>query len=594
MSFLDRGTRRGRFAAAVTTVVALAAFQALAIIGAGSAAAAATACLYNPTTDTINITIDTNDWAYVAVETASDNLDPSPTAGPGSILFESGTTPTWLACGSASISNTVAITVLGQPSADETFAVDEYDSGGRFPTTIAWAVDLGTNTVAGDWFEWWGNDGSNPGVAVPNDDTVTVTDGTFDINGASGELNNSAENIDLYGGDGDDTLDGSALSANVYLDASGGDGDDWIAPGAYDGDFVEGDAGWDTLSYGTRTTCTVIDNVGLVAGHDANCDGDLADVGDESDDMWDPFEALETGSGNDSLYGNGAVDEWFIPGDGDDYIQGNAGDDDVIDFSTSSAAMTIDPGLGTATGQGADTYSDVYGFVGSDFDDTLIWNSNVWGFAGGAGIDLVDASAKTTSQTIDLDALDDVGGTADTTENATGGSSDDWIYGNDLRNVITGGDGNDNLYGEGGNDTFFGGLGNDYFDGGNGADTVDFGQSPAGITADLSLGFASGEGDDDIWSLEIVKGSPFADFLTGGKSGGGSGWNFWITGRAGNDILTGSDSNDYMKGGAGNDKLRGLEGGDTLIGGKGSKDKAWGGPGTDVCKSAEFQKSCEI
>jgi Ca2+-binding RTX toxin-like protein len=575
----------------VTTVALVGTFQALAIVGAGSAAAV-TGCTYNPTTDSIAITIDANDYVYIAVETASDDLDPSPTAGPGSILVYTGTTPTWLACGSASVSNTVAITVLGQPSADEAFIIDEYDSGGRFPSTIAWAIDLGTNTVAGDWFEWMGNDGSNPGVATPFDDEVTVTDDAFELNGAAGELNNSAENIYLYGGDGDNVLDGSGLSANVYLEAYGGVDDDWIAPGLFNGDYVDGDGGYDQVSYGTRTTCTVIDNPLGIAGHDANCDGDLLDVGDEVDTQLN-FEILETGTGNDSIYGLATWDEWFIPGDGDDYVQGNAGDTDVIDFSTSSAAMSIDPGLGTAAGQGTDEFLDVYGFVGSAFDDVLLWNSAVWGFSGGDGVDTVDASAKTTGQVIDLDALDDLSGGPDDLENAIGGSGDDDIYGNDLRNVLWGNDGNDWLEGESGNDTFYGGLGNDDFIGDSGADTVDFADSPAGIEADVSLGFASGEGDDSIGGVEIIKGSAFNDTITGGKTGLGSAYNFYITGRAGNDILTGSDSNDTLKGGAGNDKLRGLEGGDTLVGGSG-KDKAWGGSGQDVCKGVEKEKGCEI
>jgi Ca2+-binding RTX toxin-like protein len=342
----------------------------------------------------------------------------------------------------------------------------------------------------------------------------------------------------------------------------------------------------------------VIDNVTGTSGFDANADCDVLDASDEFD-LQSLFEVKETGSGNDCLIGVTAVDETFIPGDGNDDITGNvadvpppAGSGDTIDYSSSSAAMTIDPGAGTATGQGDDTFTDVLGFIGSDFDDTLLWNSAVWGFAGGGGIDTVDASAKTTAQVIDLDLLDDLL-TADSTENAIGGSGDDFLGGNDLRNVLTGNDGNDFLEGWGGNDTMFGGLGNDDFWGGLGADTVDFGASPAKIEADVQVGFASGEGDDSFSDFpEIVKGSAFNDTITGG--GGIISINFRFTGRNGKDLLTGSGSNDTLKGGKGNDKLRGLEGGDTLVGGKGTNDKAWGGPGTDVCKGVEWERSCEI
>jgi len=579
MSFLRRGERRrGRVATAATTVAVLGAFQVLAIIGAGTASAV-TGCTYNPATDTINITIDPGQSAGLMVETTAANIDANAPAG--AILFDNNGAGFGLdtACGSASNTNTVAIVVLGSPGNDETFYIDE-NTGATFATSIVWSVDLGTSTVAGDWLEFYLNDD------VEN--TLTLTNGTFDLNGAAGELL-GVENFYVEGGADDDVLDGSALTN--YFEAYGLGGDDWIAPGTFDGDYMEGGAGWDQVSYGTRTTCIAIDNNAVFgSGEDANCDGDSLDPGDEIDGLGDFFEGLESGSGNDHLVGAPGVTETFIPGDGNDDMDGNVGDDDEADWSSSSAAMTIDPSNGTATGQGNDTYSNVTAFYGSDFDDVLIWDTLVTGFAGQGGVDTVDASAETTAQSIDLDTLDDLL-TADSTENAIGGSADDDLFGNDLRNVLTGNDGNDELDGEGGNDTFFGGLGNDDFDGGDGADTVDFGQSPAKIDADVLLGIATGEGDDSLAFVEIVKGSAFNDTIVGG--GGLIATNFRITGRAGNDILTGSGSNDTLKGGAGKDKLRGLEGGDTLVGGKGN-DKAWGGPGTDVCKGVEWEKSCEI
>ena len=81
MSLFRKGERRrGRVAAALTTVGALFAFQALAIVGA-QFASAATACAYNPATDTITITIDPGDTASVTVETTADNLDPAAADG---------------------------------------------------------------------------------------------------------------------------------------------------------------------------------------------------------------------------------------------------------------------------------------------------------------------------------------------------------------------------------------------------------------------------------------------------------------------------------------------------------------------------------
>jgi hypothetical protein len=602
MSILRKGGRRTKASAAVVTGLALMAFQVLAVIGAGTAAAA-TACTYNPATKTINITIDPGDTAYVAVET-SGNLDAE--ASPGAILFtdsgydyENGAASTQ--CGSADVSNTVAIVVLGQPSADEGFFIDEWanDLGGSFPATIAWAIDMGSQSTAfGDTFGWWGSDTFNV-----VDDVVTLTDTTFDINGAAGTLLGVDSFYYFYGGGGDDVLDASAVTK--YVDLEGIDGDDWLAPGSFDGDYLYGGAGFDTVSYGTRTTCTAVVN-DVDAGLDANCDGDNDDVGDEEDTLADAFEGIETGSGNDTITGDAGTDEVITPGDGDDDITGNAGDDDALDYSTSSAGVVIDPANGTVTGQGTDTFTNITSFYGSDFNDTLIWDGTTVFFSGGDGVDLVDASADTAGVSIDLDTLDGTptGGTgapADDLENVKGGSGNDDLTGNDIRNRIDGGDGDDVLVGGAGNDRLLGGLGNDTYEGDAGADTVSFKNSPNGVTADLLAGFATGEGDDSFASpidVEILVGSAHRDNFTGG--GGVVAINFRFKGGKGNDILTGSGSNDTLGGGAGKDVLRGVGGDDTLKGGTGNDrlyggagvDVGRGGPGRDICNKVEIRNSC--
>ena len=445
---------------------------------------------YTPATGTISIVIDPGEDAAVTVETAAEDRDPE--SPPGAILFSASDLAGFLdynngagsgQCGSASISNTVSIVVLGQPSDDERFVIDEWDTSARFDPAITWALDLRSNTAVGiDEFDWWGNDGMF--VDAPNDDTVTLTDGSFDINGGIGELN-GVEHMFMYGGDGDDVLDGSAVTAGVTLDLEGIDDDDWIAPGHAApqavantpiGDFASGGNGVDTLSYGTRIDATVIDNNLGRYGHDANGDCDVLDVGDEAD-FGDSFEVLETGSGNDCIVGLWGLDETYIPGDGDDQITGQAVDLDLLDWSSSAAGMVIDPGLGTATGQGTDTFTDVCGFNGSALDDTLIWDAGscTSRFVGGDGTDSVDASATTGGESIDLDALDGqpfdgAGAPADSDEIVVGGSGNDFVVGNDIRNRIYGGPGGDDLEGDDGNDTLIGGVGNDRLSGAAGFD----------------------------------------------------------------------------------------------------------------------------
>jgi Ca2+-binding RTX toxin-like protein len=370
------------------------------------------------------------------------------------------------------------------------------------------------------------------------------------------------------------------------------------------GDVVWGGAGDDTFSYGTATSaqCMVINNTGPGDdGLDANCDGDALDLTDAQDTEVDPFENLETGAGNDTIIGFAAVAEYMIPGDGDDDITGQAGD--TLDYSSSSAGMTIDPSVtpGTAVGQGSDTFTGPTAFVGSPSDDTLIWDTTVDGFCGGDGTDKVDATAETTGQNIDLDDLDDwCGVEVDDLENALGGSGNDDLEGNDTQNRLEGNDGDDDLFGNGGNDFLIGSAGNDTYDGGLGADKVSFKNSPNGVDADMLLGFATGEGDDTLvtGTLEILVGSQFNDTFTGG--GGTVATNFRFIGNKGNDLFTGSGSNDTLKGGGGKDTLRGVGGDDTLLGAAGN-DKLYGGGGTDVgkggdgkdiCKSIEIKSSC--
>ena len=602
MSFLRKGTRRrGRVATVLTTVGALAAFQVLALIGAG-AASAVTGCTFDLSTGKVTITIDPGESAAVAVEDA-DDLDPeSPT---GAILFTGGAIfddfnngASSTQCGSATNSNTTSIVVLGSPGNDEFFYIDNggWNGGAPFNTAIAWSVDMGSNTVGGfDEVDIYGVD------AGSNDDAITLTDGGFTMNGATGTWLGVEDSL-VRGFDGDDVLDGSA-GVNLITELHAGPGFDWVALGAQAvlpfalgfGDEGRGGSDIDTLSYGTRTTSVVIDSGAGQAGHSANADCDVADPGDEQDTIGD-FEIYESGSGNDCLRGTGSDENW-IPGDGDDDIDGIGGDD-VLDYTSSSAAMTIDPFNGTATGQGSDIFANVNNFTGSPFDDTLVWDDSVDGFRGGDGVDTVDASAETTGQSIDLDDLDDLFGTnsedfeVDSTDNALGGSGNDILDGNDIRNELRGNDGDDELSGEAGNDTLLGGNGNDTYFGGTGADRVSFANSPQKVTVDLSLGFAVGEGDDTfVDGVEIILGSAFNDTIQGGPFGSGGTVNFLFVGKKGNDTLTGFSGNDTLKGGGGNDTLRGVGGDDTMLGAAGN-DRLFGGGGTDIGKGGKGNDTC--
>src|SRR6266545_3091173 len=194
----------------------------------------------------------------------------------------------------------------------------------------------------------------------------------------------------------------------------------------------------------------------------------------------------------------------------------------------------------------------------------------------------------------------------------TGTSGDDVIVGLGGNDTIRGGGGNDSICGGAWGDVLRGGPGNDYLDGGDGNDTVGFERSPAGVSASLATGSASGEGSDTLVADENLSGSSFDDALSGD-----TGTNI-LEGRSGSDTFVGGGGSDTVSfrqlsaavdanlgtgtasgqgadtlngfanliGSGGNDTLRG-DGGDNMLMGWGGDDLLAGGSGRD---SADFSR----
>ncbi len=173
-------------------------------------------------------------------------------------------------------------------------------------------------------------------------------------------------------------------------------------------------------------------------------------------------------------------------------------------------------------------------------------------------------------------------------ENASGGSGDDTITGNDVANVLKGNYGADTLRGNGGNDTLHGGgrpdvlwgdAGSDTLYGDNGNDELHGGPQPdvlwGGNDSDTLYG---DNGNDEL------HGGPQSDVLWGGNDSDtlyGDNGNDELHGGPHNDILWGGNDNDRLYGEGGEDRLYGERGADTLYGG-GQADILDGGPGNDV------------
>ena len=195
---------------------------------------------------------------------------------------------------------------------------------------------------------------------------------------------------------------------------------------------------------------------------------------------------------------------------------------------------------------------------------------------GGADTDLYDASAATSSVTVNLGAGSASGAEIGTdtlanVENATGGSGDDALTGDGGANALSGG---------AGNDTLVGGAGNDVLDGGAGVDLYDASATTAGVAVTLGESATGAEiGTDTLANVENATGGSGNDELIGDVGANA------LSGGSGNDRLVGAGGDDALDGGAGNDTVDGGVGDDVLRDGAGA-DEVLGGTGNDVIDGA--------
>ncbi|MGE7413349.1 M10 family metallopeptidase [Methylobacterium tarhaniae] len=217
---------------------------------------------------------------------------------------------------------------------------------------------------------------------------------------------------------------------------------------------------------------------------------------------------------------------------------------------------------------GANPASLIENATGGTGNDALAGNDAGNRLAGGAGADTLSGLAG-----------NDILLGQDGDDRVVGGGGDDFGSGGWGRDTVAGGAGNDLLFGDDDDDWVDGGLGDDRVYGGTGIDTL-FGSEGADIVAgqqdddfigagagnDFALG---GDGNDE------VHGEDGNDLLFGDEGNDG------VYGEAGDDLVHGGGGNDFMTGDAGNDRLLGESGDDRLSGGDGADDLS-GGAGNDT------------
>ena len=163
---------------------------------------------------------------------------------------------------------------------------------------------------------------------------------------------------ELLGGSGPDTLAGDG-GLNLL---DGGAGND-VVSGAGANDTLTGGAGIDTLDMSSASADVVVNvSAGSASGQGA--------------DLFTGFEDVVTGTGSDTLIGDGAANllnggaggDLIVGGLGDDIMNGGTGTDRV-EFQSATVGVTVDLTAGTAAGEGNDSLQGFENVTGSGFSD---------------------------------------------------------------------------------------------------------------------------------------------------------------------------------------------------------------------------------
>lgn len=221
-------------------------------------------------------------------------------------------------------------------------------------------------------------------------------------------------------------------------------------------------------------------------------------------------ELLQGTTADESIVG-GLGDDTLISGGGADVLDGGAGID-IASWQDSPNGLLIDLGnwAGSSDWVANDTVTDIEGFMGSSFSDTMIGgNLEDWLLGGGGADSLIGNGGN--------DLLD--GGAGNDT--LSGGLGADQLFGGEGTDTLQGGNGNDTLNGGAGDDRLYGGAGNDVLEAGEGSDTLDGGSGNdtfviGNLFAMVAPSSASGWGDEPLNATafaRLVEGQTMPDDL---------------------------------------------------------------------------------
>ena len=409
----------------------------------------------------------------------------------------------------------------------------------------------------------------------------------------------------IFGGEGDDMLDGRPSQYLQMLD--GGAGNDTIYTNAGLSSTVYGGAGNDTI-YAHGTTYGGSGNDLIILGDTYYRGGVYGEEGDDEIRAASVGNQISGGAGADRLIGHDGADT-LVSGDftGFNYtpVDDLGTEKDVLTGGGGDDLLAIGYGDDADGGSGFDSLQLSFGGMGAgvNFSAAQVVGTGPFNLGGGViqNIERVtrvrgSEFGDTLSLGLPIAGTIDGGGGDDTLygsnsiDTLLGGAGEDVIYGLDGVDRIEGGVGNDTLNGGQGDDMLLGDAGADWLDGGDDNDTLD-----GGAGGDLMVGGAgndiyivddigdqavevSGGGVDEIrTSASFTLGANIERLLLTGEAAvngtgneeanriDGNASANTLRGGAGDDLLYGMGGNDVLRGDAGNDSLYGGYGDDTYV-----------------------------
>ncbi len=541
------------------------------------------------------------------------------------------------AAGNDSISGDAGNDTLSGGDGNDSFLIglghgfDSIDGGLGYDVIKALtdAVNIGISSVTG--VEEISANGFT-GVTISGD----ATDNVFDF---SNVLLTGISQI--FGGGGNDTIIGNALTANAI---NGGAGNDILVGGAADDIFyISKNAGFDRFDGGLGVDSIVAAEEGVkiglaaVANVESISGGSFFStqiIGTAADEIMD-FSAItlnkianiDAGDGNDMMIGSVGNDT-LSGGDGDDIIDGGMGDDylsggkgrDILNGGAGNDAFNISSGPDIYKGgAGYDALYATQNGANLQLDQGLL--SSIEEISANGFLGMTISAANAAGSRIDLRRIyitdDDIasingGNGADT---IFGSKTYDYIYGglgNDTINgylgddELHGGGGLDDLMGGNGYDILYGDAGNDILNGGAQDDILWGGAGDDMFIASLNSGFDEYHGENGIDTLmaevgqktiSIAKFDGIETISWDGSrlatiQGGFSGevFDFTVVNLVGIAAIKAGTGNDTVIGSVLNDTINGEIGSDTLSGGLGDDiltgdvdfDFLTGGAGNDI------------